>query len=116
MSVLAIVGSRTFDDYDLLVKEVDKLASKTKITRIVSGGASGADTLAEHYARTNDISLCVYPADWKKYGKRAGFLRNHKIIEECDICLAFWDGNSKGTKHSIDLARDTHKKTYVVYF
>ena len=48
---LAIVGSRTFNDYELLKDEVDKLLKKYNITEIVTGGARGADTLAEQYAK-----------------------------------------------------------------
>ena len=111
----AIIGTRTFTDYQRLKSILDKIKSKYEIESIISGGASGADTMAEIYARENNIPLTVYKADWDKYGKRAGFIRNKYIIDDCDICIAFWDSKSKGTKHSIDLAKSSNKKVFIIH-
>ena len=56
-------------------------------------------------AKDNNISLMCFPADWNKYGKRAGYIRNEQMAKEADALIAFWDGKSKGTKHMIDIAR-----------
>lgn len=115
---LAIVGSRTFDNYDD-VKAVIKVitdANDFNITEIVSGGARGADTFGEQYAKENEIKLTVFPAEWKKYGKKAGFLRNLKIIANCDVCVCFWDGESHGTEHDIQLCEEINKPCYVWYY
>ena len=109
--ILAIIGSRTFTDYDRLVTICDSL----EITGIVSGGARGADSLAEKYAKERNIPLTVIPADWEKYGRSAGFIRNTYIVEKADEVLAFWDGKSPGTKHSIELAKKLGKKTNIQY-
>lgn len=98
---IAIIGSRTFDDYSLL-QETLKLY-KSKITLIVSGAAKGADSLGEKWALENNIKTLIFPANWNKYGKRAGFIRNEDIIKNCDCVIAFWDNKSKGTAHSISL-------------
>lgn len=111
---LAIVGSRTFNDYALL-KETIK-SNNLNITEIVSGGARGADSLAEKFAIDNDIQTTIYKADWKTHGKAAGFIRNHDIIKNSDIVLAFWDGISNGTRHSISLAEKHNKRLIVVKF
>lgn len=111
MTTLAIIGSREFNDYKLLKKHIDTLTSDNKIniTKIVSGGAIGADKLGEEYARENKIPIEIFYPNWNKYGKRAGILRNYDIIKNCDLVIAFWNGISKGTKHSIDISKEMEK-------
>lgn len=99
---LAIIGSRDFNDYELLKSEADNLVEYYKITTIVSGGAKGADTLAEKYADEHNLKKQIYYPEWGVHGKKAGFIRNKVIWDNCDIILAFWDGKSPGTKHSIE--------------
>jgi len=111
---LAIIGSRTFNDYNLLRKSIHIF--NTEIDCIISGGAKGADSLAKQFAEEWHIEYVEFPAEWNKYGKAAGFRRNHDIVNACDTVLAFWDGKSRGTKHSLDLARDAKKPTFLVYF
>lgn len=71
---------------------------------IVSGGAKGVDSYAEQFAKRWVLKTKIFLPEWDKYGKSAGFKRNELIINEADKVIAFWDGSSKGTKHSIDLA------------
>lgn len=101
--ILGIVGSRKFHDYAVLCRVVEQV--KGNVSVIVSGGAKGADTLAEKYARENGIELIVYPANWALYGKSAGFRRNESIVAHADAVIAFWDGSSRGTLHTIELAK-----------
>lgn len=112
---IIIAGSRSFDDYDKLCKDVDKLISmqiffgslgayESKDIEIVSGGARGADKLGERYAKEHNLPLKIFSADWNKYGKRAGYIRNTEMAEYANCLIAFWDGQSKGTAHMIDLA------------
>ena len=109
---LAIVGSRSFFDYQLLVETLQDL----EISEIVSGGARGADSLAEKYAREKGIPVKVFKPDWNGLGKAAGFIRNKSIIDYADKVIAFWDGQSHGTKHSIDLAMKQDKLMLVKNF
>ena len=111
---LSVIGSRTFENYEMLVNEILKL--NLNISSVISGGAKGADTLAERWANENNIPIILYKPDWKKYGRAAGLRRNENIIESCDFCLAFWDGKSKGTKFSIDLCKKLKKPIKVVIF
>lgn len=113
---LAVIGSRSFNDYSLLKQYLDKIHSIQPITCIISGGAKGADTFGEQWSDENGIEKKIFYPDWNKYGKRAGFLRNVDIITEADKVIAIWDGVSKGTKSSIDLAEKQNKKCKIVYF
>jgi len=110
---IAIIGSRDFSNYDLLTKTLEHL--KPNITQVISGAARGADSLGEQWAKENQIDTLIFPANWGLYGKRAGFIRNEDIIKNCDCCIAFWDGKSKGTAHSISLCKKLNKSYEVVY-
>ena len=107
MFKVIIAGGREFNNYELMCKKVDRILSNknTSEIQIISGNARGADKLGEKYAKDNNISLMCFPANWKRYGKRAGYIRNEQMAKEADALIAFWDGQSKGTKHMIDIAR-----------
>lgn len=112
---IAIVGSRGFNDYEILKKYINdtKQQYDYEFDTVVSGGARGADSLGERYAEEYGLEKMIFPADWKRFGKKAGFLRNVDIIKNCDICFAFWDGESHGTKHDIDLCKQYSKTCYI---
>ena len=119
---LAIVGSRGITDRMAIIMGVSEAMNKAMdlnlnpdVEEIVSGGADGVDTLAESYAKNYGIPTRIFPPEWKKHGKKAAFLRNSKIVEASDIVLAIWDGESKGTKMTIDIARRHAKPTIVLY-
>lgn len=97
---LAVVGSRTFSDYAYM-KEILQWYT---IKEIISGAAKGADRLAAKFANENEIALREFPAEWDRHGNSAGFIRNELIVDACDEVVAFWDGQSRGTKHTIDTA------------
>ena len=86
------------------------------IQEIVSGGAAGADSLGERYANYYNIPIKRFLPEWDKYGKRAGYLRNQTIIDNCDMVLAFWDGQSRGTADTIEKAKRAMKPTFIVYY
>lgn len=113
---LGVVGSRTFNDYNLLKDIINNINSTFKIECIVSGGANGADKLGEKYAIEYNIPTEIYLPDWKKYGKKAGFIRNEDIVKNSDRIIAFWDGKSKGTKNTINLCKKYFKKCYIIKF
>jgi hypothetical protein len=110
MYKVIIAGTRTFNDYALLQREVDEALREMNPDgapiKIVSGGARGADKLGERYARERGYALEIYPADWERYGKRAGYIRNKEMAEVADALIAFWDGESRGTRMMIGLAQD----------
>lgn len=104
---IIICGGRDFNNYKILESSVNfnisYLKLKNKI-KIISGCAPGGDTLGEKYAKQYNYDIIKIPADWKKYGKPAGFIRNSEMIKIASHVIAFWDGQSKGTKHTIDSA------------
>jgi predicted Rossmann fold nucleotide-binding protein DprA/Smf involved in DNA uptake len=71
---IAIIGSRTFSDYNLLKKHIDTIKEKLEISLIVSGGSKGADLFGEKWAIENNIQTKIFLPDWDKFGKRAGFM------------------------------------------
>ena len=104
-----IAGTRFFNDYSLLKETADRLLADN-ITAgygivIVSGGCAGADVLGERYAKENGYSIDRYPAEWQKYGRKAGIMRNAVMADNADALIAYWDGISRGTKNMIDEAR-----------
>lgn len=106
MKRVIVAGSRTFNDYDMVRSILDiKKDREGEDIIIVSGGARGADRLGELYAQDNNLECHLYEANWSKYGKAAGPLRNEEMADNADMLLAFWDGRSPGTSHMIKTAR-----------
>ena len=106
-SRILIAGSRTLDAADVAAALRDMLPfshpSYLRAVELVTGCATrGADQapflLQEHYPT---LKVTRFPADWNKYGRRAGFIRNAAMADYADILWAFWDGESHGTKNMI---------------
>ena len=121
-----IAGGRDFNRYQFLRDEVfsiffdlnmkygDDTVFDLSQFEIISGHARGADAGGEHFAKEYEIKLKIFPADWDKYGKSAGYRRNAEMAKYAvegkekgviGVLIAFWDGKSKGTKSMIDLAK-----------
>lgn len=94
--------------YGCLHEIVDPHGSNDVV--IISGGATGADRVAATFAEVNFYAYEEYPADWKQYGKRAGYLRNVQMLQEGrpDLVVAFPGG--RGTAMMVDLARKANVK------
>jgi len=114
---VAIVGSRDFVCYKTFLEGIEQFTGLLgDITHVVSGGARGADTLAKQYADENDLPLTVFFPDYKRYGRyKAPLKRNEEIIDASAFCLAFWDGESHGTKYTIGYAEKTGVPTKIIY-
>lgn len=126
MFKLMVCGSRTFDDYELLETKLDEYLEKNKIEKItlISGGNKttnskgqlvGADYLAECWAYNNDMDVLRFLPDWFKYGKAAGPIRNKIMTRKADYMIAFWDGNSKGTKNAIE-CMEKFRKPFTIHY
>ena len=118
MIKVIIAGTRDFNDYAFLKKNVDYFLQginpNSEEIEIVSGNARGADKLGERYAKEYNLPVKLFPANWDKYGKRAGYLRNQEMANYADMLIAFWDEKSKGTKHMIDIAKKQSLTVIVV--
>jgi SLOG family YspA-like protein len=98
-----IAGSRTVNSYDQLLRAIE--AAGWRPTLVISGTAMGADRLGERWANENGVPLRQMPADWNAHGKSAGYLRNVAMADNAEALVALWDGQSRGTRHMIDIAR-----------
>ena len=120
---IIIAGSRTFSDYEYLKKETEEIIKENmglfpQEIFIISGTASGADTLGEKFCKENSYNLVRFPAEWETLGKKAGYVRNKEMAKYANkdtvsILIAFWDGKSRGTKHMINIARKEKLKIYI---
>jgi len=106
-----IAGKRDCYDYQSLIEAIGD--SKFNISEVVSGGASGADSLGERFAEENGIPLKRFPADWDKHGFSAGPIRNQAMSLYADALIALWDGQSKGTGNMVKLAKLRGLKIYI---
>ncbi len=105
---LAIIGSRTITQLS-----IDPYIPENT-TEIVSGGAKGVDTLAREFAEKNGLPLTEILPDYARYKRAAPLKRNEEIARYADEVLAFWDGCSKGTAHTIQAFRKQNKKVTVI--
>lgn len=120
---IIVAGSRNFNNYSLLEQSLmDYIAGNfdPNEIEIISGGARGADSLGERFARECQLKLKRFPADWDRYGKSAGYLRNAEMADyakqKTGVLFAFWDGQSRGTQHMINLATTKGLEVHVVKF
>lgn len=108
MNVL-VCGSRMFalgDGGRETVRErLDEILKEHEF-RLITGGANGPDEWARQWAVDTEVDHLVLYARWEEHGKRAGILRNLRMLDEKpELVIAFWDGKSKGTAHTIEGAR-----------
>ena len=115
MIKLMICGSRVITDEQFVFNIIDEYVAKLPDDVIViEGEAYGVDLIAKKWAITHNKQIMSFPAQWDKYGKSAGFRRNYDMVEACDQCLIFWNGQSKGTKHDIELCKKSAKPYTII--
>ncbi len=105
---LLIAGSRSIVDFDLSPYISDD------VDTILSGGAKGIDTIAERYADSHGLKKIIITPHYSQYGKFAPLKRNEELVKLADSVLIIWDGISKGTKYTYDLANKLCKKTNII--
>lgn len=109
MMKVGIAGSRT-----IIVPNIgDFLPSDT--TEIISGGTKGVDTCAREYAQQHNIPLREFLPDYEQYGRAAPIRRNDLIIDNSDMMLVFWDGQSRGTRYVIERCKDLNKSLRLIH-
>ena len=106
MYKVIIAGTRDFADYGMLCSFADQTLAGIDDVEILSGGARGADALGERYARERRYALKIFPAEWRKWGAAAGPIRNGQMAGYADALIAFWDGQSAGTRDMIRKAEE----------
>lgn len=111
-----IAGGRDFNNYTLMYNTIKELQKEIEITRVVCGGARGADLMGAQIATTLNIPVDYFFADWDTYGKAAGIIRNHQMGDYSDYLLAFWNGKSKGTKDMINYMQQLGKHGKVIHY
>lgn len=99
---ILICGSRSITDPNMVAVAV--AASGFQVTHLISGGAAGADTLAERWATANGIPKTIMIPDWEGLGRRAGLVRNSQMLEQAEAVIAIWDSHSRGTLDTIQKA------------
>lgn len=109
---VAIVGSRDYPALHIVRSYVAKLKVHEPRAVVISGNARGVDAAAQDEALKLAMRVYIIPADWS-LGRGAGYARNVEIVEEADVVVAFWDGQSRGTQHDIDLAKKHNKRLRV---
>lgn len=98
---LIIAGSRSLSGQPHLIGKAIEESKFTDITEIVSGTATGIDRLGEEWATNNGKIITRFPANWTKYGKSAGPIRNAEMAIYADALIAIWDHRSRGTNDMI---------------
>lgn len=115
---VVIAGSRDLSDYRL-VEEAVRLSGFT-ITTVLSGTARGVDQMGERWAMERGVPVERFPADWQRYGRSAGYRRNAQLVEaaarapEGGAVIAVWNSVSRGTKHTIDIARQRGVPVFIL--
>ena len=115
---ILVCGSRSFNDELIFLPWMRDIVNMSVDTvEIISGGAQGADAMAEKFADENGYPKTVVRPDWETDGKSAGIKRNLEMLDmNPDIVVAFWDGKSRGTQHTLIEAMKRKTPTLMVYF
>lgn len=121
---IIIAGSRDFTDYNIVKKSLKNFLISKQTTdkpTIICGMARGADMLGYRLAKEFKLLLKEFPADWDRFGKSAGYIRNEQMAKYAHengngVLFAFWDGKSKGTKWMIELAKKYNLEVHIFNF
>lgn len=108
-----VAGPRDFKNESFIHMKLDELSKKIEISEVMHGLATGVDTFAGRWANKNNIPVLEFPAEWDKYGKRAGYIRNKQMSEVGDYLIAFY-GGSKGTGMMIEIMKKLNKPTIII--
>jgi hypothetical protein len=118
---IGIVGSRTWTNAKLMARTIESYVSvhglKWKDIILISGGAKGADKLAEEFAEGKNIAIEVYLPDYKIYNKNkweAPHKRNTTIAHESEFLFCFWDGKSRGCMDTVEKIKKYGKQFVII--
>lgn len=106
-----ITGSKDFNSIESMEECIESLGLDP-ITEVICCGSKGADTVGANWAMKHNIPVKVYLPKWDEYGYAAALIRNNLIAKYTDILIAFWDGESPGTKNIINIMYNLGKEVY----
>ncbi len=107
MARVVVGGSRSIEDYELVRGVLKQLLVEEDT--VLSGNAPGVDRLGERYAKEAGLEVKVIPSPWEKHGLKASMIRNELLLRSADLVICFWDGESKGTRHMLDISKRAKK-------
>ena len=117
---ILVCGGRTNLDYEYVDNILSTILNELDVDdcEFVSGGCKGIDLLGEQFAKTHNYTIKQFLPDWKKFGRAAGIKRNAEMINyikkfDNSIVIAFWNGESHGTKFTIENAKKNDIPVYV---
>lgn len=115
MISVVIGGYRNFENYEIFSAFVNECLAeyKSEEITILSGHCKGTDLMAERYAEEKGCLMKIFPAEWQKYGKAAGPIRNKQMVEKADVVIAFTCPRATGTKNLISHAKKLNKKMFI---
>lgn len=113
---VGVVGSRQLNVKDIIYATLDLVFKDINPSEciIVTGGCKGPDSIALEYASDKQMKTVLHLPDWSRYGRAAGPIRNELIVQGSDLIVAFWDGKSKGTLSSINIAKRLDKPVIII--
>lgn len=112
MMRIIIAGSRSATETQVR-EAIDECGWAGFATAVVSGTAKGADSYGESWAMSKDLKVLRHPANWEKYGKAAGPVRNREMAQNAEGLIAVWDGVSPGTASMIKAAKSKGLRIFV---
>jgi hypothetical protein len=117
---MIVAGGRDYSNQNVVNYYIDRVKdvcdSRGLNLVIVCGMATGADTLGRNYAISNGLEVLEFPANWNRYGKSAGYIRNKEMGNVADSAIVFWDGRSKGSKLMIDIMHELKKPVIAISY
>ena len=109
-----IAGSRGLTDYEKIEPLIDSYFNKEKPFVVICGCAKGIDSIGRQWADKHGIAVEEYPANWNKYGKSAGYIRNKQMGKVATEALIIWDGKSEGSFNMYEIMKDLDKRVCLV--
>ena len=103
MSRLLVCGSRNLDCINFN-NTLLPILQKYGVTCVITGGAVGTDIQCQRWCAYNEINTVTLKPNYEEYGGRAPLIRDDEMVDMCDLCIGYWDGESHGTKYTIDKA------------
>lgn len=111
---ILITGSRDWTNWRIIHGALCDYLFEEQVVLVSGACPTGADRMAEKWARGMGYEVETHPADWDQHGKKAGFIRNKEMVDlGADICLAFIKNNSKGATMTLNLAEKAGIRTKV---